>query len=131
MNILIVDDTATARMFAKKCLTQVGFHDANFIMAKNGLEALAKLRSEEVDLILTDLMMPEMDGEELLMAIKQDEKFMEIPVVIVSSAGNKAKEELLLGMGALKVLTKPFSATEIFDILKTFLDEEEDDDDEW
>ncbi len=130
MKILIVDDTTTARIFAKKCLTGIGFHDAEFIQAVNGVDALEKLKDNPVDLILTDLMMPEMDGETLLTQIKMTESLQDIPVVVVSSAGNLARRDLLMEMGAMEVLPKPFSTSEMFDILKDFLDEEEDDD-EW
>lgn len=130
MRILLVDDTMTARIFAKKCLMGVGFHDAEFIQANNGVQALEKLKEGPVDLILTDLMMPEMDGETLLALLKEDPELAAIPVVVVSSAGNMARKDVLLEMGAHNVLPKPFSTTEIYDILKDFLEEEEDDD-EW
>lgn len=129
MKILIVDDATTARIFAKKCLTGIGFHDAEFIQAKHGIEALEKLKETHVDLILTDLMMPEMDGETLLTQIKMTEELQDIPVVVVSSAGNMARRKILMEMGAIDVLPKPFSTTEMFEVLKGFLDEEEEDDD--
>ncbi len=129
MKILIVDDTTTARIFAKKCLTGIGFHGAEFIQAKNGIDALEKLNQHDVDLILTDLMMPEMDGETLLTQIKMTERLQDIPVVVVSSAGNLARRELLMEMGAMDVLPKPFSTSEMYEVLKGFLEEEEEDDD--
>jgi two-component system chemotaxis response regulator CheY len=129
MKILIVDDTTTARIFAKKCLTGIGFHDAEFIQAKHGLEALEKLNEHDIDLVLTDLMMPEMDGETLLTQIKMTEHLQNIPVIVVSSAGNMARKDILLEMGAKSVLPKPFSTSEMFEVLKEFLEEEEDDDD--
>jgi len=130
MRILLVDDTMTARIFAKKCLKGIGFHDAEFIQAKNGMDALEKLaQGPAVDLILTDLMMPEMDGEELLKELKGNPAWQEIPVIVVSSAGNMARKESLLALGAKNVLGKPFSTTEMYEIVKDFLDEE--DEDEW
>lgn len=130
MRILLVDDTMTARIFAKKCLKGIGFHEAEFIQAKNGLDALEKLAVEPVDLILTDLMMPEMDGETLLKELKANPDLQNIPVIVVSSASNMARKESLLALGAVDVLGKPFSTTEMFEIVKNFLDNEEDDD-EW
>ncbi len=130
MRILLVDDTLTARIFAKKCLMGIGFHDAEFIQAKHGVDALEKLAEGPVDLILTDLMMPEMDGETLLQEIKANPDLQDIPVIVVSSVGNMARKDALIEMGAQEVLGKPFSTTEIYDVLKGFLDEE-DDDDEW
>ncbi len=128
MRILIVDDTSTARIFAKKCLANIGFHDADFVQAEHGLDALEKIRESPPDLILTDLMMPEMDGETFLKTLKADPDLQHLPVLVVSSAGNIARKDALLAMGALDVLPKPFSTTEIYDVLKDFLEEEEDDD---
>ncbi len=128
MRILIVDDTTTARIFAQKCLANIGLHDAEFIQAVHGIDALQKIRESPPDLILTDLMMPEMDGETLLKELKADPDLQAIPVLVVSSAGNMARKDALLAMGALDVLPKPFSTTEIYDVLKSFLEEEEGDD---
>ena len=129
MKILIVDDTTTARIFAKKCLMGIGFHDAEFIQAIHGIDAMEKLSEHKVDLILTDLMMPEMDGETLLTQIKMTEELQDIPVVVVSSASNDARRTLLMEMGARDVLAKPFSTSEIYEVLKDFLEEEEENDD--
>jgi two-component system chemotaxis response regulator CheY len=69
-----------------------------------------------------------MDGETFLKTLKADPDLQHLPVVVVSSAGNIARKEALLAMGALDVLAKPFSTSEIYDVLKGFLEEEEDDD---
>lgn len=129
MRILIVDDTTTARIFAQKSLANIGLHDAEFVQAVHGIDALEKIRQSPPDLILTDLMMPEMDGETLLKELKADPDLKHIPVLVVSSAGNLARKDALLALGALDVLQKPFSPTEIYDALKSLLDEEESDDD--
>ncbi len=128
MRILIVDDTTTARIFAQKCLANIGFHDAVFVQAVHGLDALQKTREMPPDLILTDLMMPEMDGETFLQELKADPALQHIPVLVVSSAGNLARKDILLAMGALDVLPKPFSTTQLYDVLKIFLEEGEGDD---
>lgn len=128
MRILIVDDTNTARIFAQKCLANVGFNDAEFSQAKHGIDALEKIRKNPPDLILTDLMMPEMDGESLLKELKADPDLKHIPVLVVSSAGNMARKDALLALGALDVLPKPFSTTEIYNVLQSFLEEGEDED---
>ncbi len=128
MRILIVDDTTTARIFAKKCLANIGFHAAEFVQAEDGIDALKKIRESPPDLILTDLMMPEMDGEAFLKTLKADSDLKNIPVLVVSSAANMARKDAVLAMGALDVLPKPFSTTEIYDVLKSFLEEEEGED---
>ncbi|MBU0680944.1 MAG: response regulator [Proteobacteria bacterium] len=125
MRILIVDDTTTARVFAQKCLANIGLHDAEFIQAVHGLDALKKIRENPPDLILTDLIMPEMDGETLLKELKNDADLNHIPVLVVSSAANVARKDALMAMGALDVLPKPFSTTEIYNVLKIFLEPKE------
>lgn len=62
MRIAIVDDSGTARMFIRRCLEIAGFHEAEIIEAENGRDALEAIRLHPVDLLLTDLTMPVMDG---------------------------------------------------------------------
>ena len=64
--IIIVDDSSMARMFIQRCLEAIGFSQAEFIEAKNGQDALDKIDDVSIDLIVTDLTMPVMDGETLL-----------------------------------------------------------------
>lgn len=107
--ILIVDDSNTARMVVRRCLEIAGFGDATFLEAENGKDALTILKQEPADLVVTDLNMPVMDGETFLRWVKGSPKTHDIPVVMISSAGNAAKEKQVLAMGALAVLGKPVS----------------------
>ncbi|RLF53454.1 MAG: response regulator [Thermoplasmata archaeon] len=107
--VLIVDDSNTARMVVKRCLEIAGFMDATFLEAANGKEALTLLKQERADLVVTDLNMPVMDGETFLKWVKGSPKTHDIPVVMISSARNPAKEKQVLDMGALAVLGKPVS----------------------
>lgn len=107
--ILIVDDSITARMIVRRCLEVVGFEGARFIEAGNGKEALAILKREAADLVVTDLNMPVMDGEAFLKWVKGSPRTHDIPVVMISSADNPAKEKQVLELGALAVLGKPVS----------------------
>jgi len=107
--ILIVDDSNTARTIVRRCLEIVGFEDAKFIEAANGKEALILLKRELADLVVTDLNMPVMDGETFLKWVKGSQKTHDIPVVMISSARNSAKERQVLDMGALAVIGKPIS----------------------
>jgi len=108
-NIVIVDDSSSARMFIQRCFEVSGFEGANFIEANNGKEAVSVLESQSVDLVVTDLTMPEMDGTELLKWIKGNAKFAKTPVVVITSSGNEAKKQELVDIGAFSVLTKPIS----------------------
>lgn len=107
--IIIADDSSTARMVIKRCLEIAGFSDATFLEAGHGQEVLDLLASGPADLLVTDLTMPVMDGTELLRMVKQDERLMNMEVLVISSAKNDAKEKELLEMGAFAVLPKPVS----------------------
>ena len=121
--ILIIDDSSTARMVIRRCLEIVGFEGAKFIEAANGKEALALMKQEATDLVVTDLNMPVMDGETFLKWIKGIPKTHDIPVVMISSADNPAREKQVLDLGAHAVLGKPISPEilkrSIGDLLKT------------
>lgn len=120
--IIIADDSATARMFIKRCLQIIGLSDAEFIEVENGKEALEAAKEQPADLLLTDLNMPVMDGQTLVKWIKGSPKLCNMPIVIITSAGNPAKEAQLLELGAYRVLNKPVSPPMMMDALADFLD---------
>src|SRR5581483_12212778 len=79
--VLVVDDNGVNRYMLSQQVTQLGHRVA---VAANGREALDKLRAERHDLVLLDIMMPEMDGHAVLEEMKRDERLRDIPVVMVS-----------------------------------------------
>ncbi len=109
--VVIADDSQTARMFIRRCLEIIGFDDAQFVEAENGREALALVKEEATTLLITDLNMPVMDGEMLLKWVRGNPRLSEVEVLVVTSAGNPAKESELVAMGARAVLRKPVSPT--------------------
>ncbi len=120
--IIVADDSATARMFIKRCLQIIGLGDAEIIEAEHGKEALTAAKAQPVDLLLTDLNMPVMDGETLVKWVKASPKLCELPVIVITSAGNPAKEAQLLELGAYRVLNKPVSPPIMMDALADFID---------
>ncbi len=121
--IVIADDSATARMFIKRCLEIIGLGDAEIVEAEHGKEALAAAKAKPTDLLLTDLNMPVMDGETLLKWVKSSPKLMDMPVVIITSAGNPAKEQELLELGAERVINKPIAPPILMDALQAFIED--------
>lgn len=119
--IVIADDSATARMFIKRCLEIIGFGNETIIEAANGKEALARVKEEPTDLVITDLNMPVMDGETLLKWIRANPKLNEIPVLVISSAGTPAKEAELLELGAIAILSKPVSPPALMEKIEPLL----------
>jgi two-component system chemotaxis response regulator CheY len=128
--IIIADDSETARMFIKRCLEIIGLRDAQFLEAANGRDALqlAKeqlAKGEPVDLLVSDLNMPVMDGVTLLKWVKTSPRLVQLPVLIITSAGNPAKEQELMEQGALAVLNKPVSPASLLKALGSMIDRED------
>lgn len=107
--IVIVDDSGTARMFIRKCLEIAGCAEAEFHEASDGQQALEIVEERTPDLVVTDLTMPGMDGMALLKALRGDPRWNEVPVVVITSAKNPAREDELRRSGAAAVLAKPVS----------------------
>jgi two-component system chemotaxis sensor kinase CheA len=101
--VLVVDDSFTARTLQKSILEVHGF---NVIVAIDGTEALSKLRSEEIDLVISDIQMPRMDGLALLQEMKKDERFGKLPVILVTSMNRTEDQERGLALGADAYLVK-------------------------
>mgnify|MGYP000859470829 CR=1 FL=1 len=118
-NILIVDDSVTARMMIRRCLEIAGCEQANFLEASNGVEALDVLKGNRVDLVLTDLNMPEMNGKILIRRIKSSPRLNLIPVIVVSSITNDAEEADLSTKGVNAIIRKPMSPMAVMDALES------------
>jgi two-component system chemotaxis response regulator CheY len=131
MRIAIVDDSGTARMFIRKCLSIIGFNEATFVESENGKEAIDKLQDNSVDLVVTDLAMPVMDGESLLHWVKESPQHKQTPVLVISSAGNEAKIAELLEAGAYAVLAKPISPAMLLQTLEPIIENQENMQGEW
>jgi len=117
-HVLIADDSRTARLFIRKCLEIIGLEDVSLSEAANGAEALEMIKKGAFDLLITDLNMPEMDGQDLLRRVKTSPKTTDLPVVVITSVGNPAKEKELLSLGALAVLTKPVTPADLLEKLE-------------
>jgi two-component system chemotaxis response regulator CheY len=106
--LLIVDDSATTRAIIRKVLSLSGIEIGALHEAKNGREGLEALRSQWIDLVLADLNMPEMNGQQMIAAMAADPLLQKIPVVVVSSEGNQTLLDSLAEQGVLEVIRKPF-----------------------
>ncbi len=107
-SILVVDDSNFIRMTVGKALGEEGF---NVVTANDGIQAMDLLLSEdgpEIDLVLTDLNMPGMDGEALCKAMKADEILHPIPVIFLTSQANQKTESMIFRAGANDFIAKPF-----------------------
>ncbi len=121
-SIVIADDSKLARTVVKRCLEIVGLDRAEFFEAEDGEEALDIVGSNSIDLVVTDINMPKLDGWGLLKRIKSSLKLNHISVIVISSSHTAAKEESLLGKGAYKVLKKPVSPQDLATALQSLID---------
>ena len=107
-SVLIVDDSPAMRSFIRRVLDMSGFDVGSCFEAGDGLEALERLSEQWVDVVLTDINMPRMNGEELLRRMSEDELMKEIPVLVVSTDSTEARIETMAALGAKGYVTKPF-----------------------
>ncbi len=112
-DLLIVDDSLAIRKILQRTLRQAGFNLGNVYEAGDGQEALDVLRNHKVDLVLTDVNMPNMDGLQLLGHVKSNEEWKEVPVFVISTEGGQSKVIEAVRLGATGYLRKPFTADQI------------------
>lgn len=120
--VLVVDDSSSIRAIIKKIIKVSGFEVSAFFDASDGKEALAVMEAGRVDLVLTDINMPEMNGLELITRMKQDPALASIPVVVVSTEGSEKKMVQAMSLGAVGYVKKPFVPEEIKKTLNTILE---------
>lgn len=111
MNILIVDDSATMRMIVVKSLRQAGFESATVIEASGAKEALQKLAAGGVDLLLSDVNMPEITGIELVKVVRA--KMQNLPIIMITTESSPEMKAEMLKAGANGIITKPFPPEEL------------------
>lgn len=116
--ILIADDSATIRKFVSVALKLKGFE---IISVSDGMEALEKLPTENINLIITDLNMPNMDGFELIKSVRSSADFKDIPIIILSSLSKSEEIEMGIECGANAYLVKPFDQKRILYEVSKFL----------
>jgi two-component system chemotaxis response regulator CheY len=125
-NVLIVDDSQTMRKVILKSLTLSGFDMGDYFEAGNGEEALKVLNSQWVDLILTDLNMPVMNGMELIQKLKENPTFQGIPVVLITTEGSEKRLQELFDLGVKEYIQKPFHPETLRDVLTRIMENSHD-----
>lgn len=108
--ILIVDDEPNIVLSLDYLVRKKGYTP---FIARNGSEALSIAHAEIPDLILLDIMMPDIDGYEVCQTLKSDERFAETKIIFLSAKSKKEDIEKGLQMGADKYFTKPFSTKQL------------------
>ena len=122
-NLLVVDDSRMVRKIISVSLR----HEKHIRLyeAASGLEALDKLIATNIDLIFTDINMPNMDGLELIKRCKEDEKFKDIPIIVITTEDRVEDRERALELGAAGFVTKPLDRESIIKMTNSMLLSEE------
>ena len=107
-NVLIVEDSAILRTAIKKIVKIAGVGDDHIFEAGHGRDALAVLDTVWIDLVLLDLNMPIMDGEEFATELRKRPDLNDVTVVVVSTESNKDRLERMRRLGVVEALHKPF-----------------------
>ena len=116
LKFLVVDDFATMRRIIRNLLKELGF--SNVDEAEDGVDALAKLRSERFDFVVSDWNMPNMTGIDLLRNIRADEQLKGLPVLMVTAEAKKENIIAAAQAGASGYVVKPFTAVTLDEKLK-------------
>ncbi len=106
--VMIVDDSPAMRSVIRRVIVLSGFDLDECLEAEHGAEACRMLRDRPVDVILTDINMPVMNGEQFLGAVRADDSMGAIPVVVVSTDATEHRIRRMLELGAQGYVTKPF-----------------------
>jgi CheY-like chemotaxis protein len=116
--VLLVEDEKNVILGVRTCLDAVGY-DVEIV--EDGEAALNAVRREHPDLILLDLLIPKIDGFEVLKVLKGDDATRDIPVIVLTAKAEEEDRQRALDLGANNYMTKPFKPQELWDRLKHYL----------
>jgi two-component system chemotaxis response regulator CheY len=119
--VLIVDDSPAMRAFVRRVVEMSGFEAGTYFEAGNGEEAIEVLNNDWVDVILSDINMPKMNGEQFLRYLEADENLRTIPVIVVSTDATEQRRTQMMSLGASGYVRKPFSPEELRQELENVL----------
>jgi two-component system, chemotaxis family, chemotaxis protein CheY len=117
--ILITEDSPTMRSLLISTIETLDGYD--IVEAASGFEALRLLPRGKVDLIITDINMPDINGLELISYVKNNPNYREIPLFIISTERSERDKEKGLALGADEYLTKPFDPLKLQELIKRYI----------
>jgi two-component system chemotaxis response regulator CheY len=113
LNILVVDDSTAIRKILIRVLRQTALAIGEIFEARDGLEALEIVRNHPLNLVLSDINMPNLDGLGLLAELKGAEQWKNLPVVMITTEGSEEKVSQAIRLGSAAYIRKPFTAEQI------------------
>lgn len=116
--ILIVDDSAAIRQLVSLTALEARY---NVLAAENGKDALAAIAGKAIDLVITDLNMPEMDGIELIKRLRGMPEFKFVPIVMLTTESQEARKVEGKQSGASGWIVKPFSPAQLLEVINKFV----------
>ncbi len=117
--VLVVEDSSAMRSFIASTVEEI--EGVRATEAASGFEALKELPRKQFDLIITDINMPDINGLELVRFIRENDRYQDCPLVIVSTESSQRDRERGLALGANSYLVKPFSPSDLRDCVERFL----------
>ncbi len=120
-NVLIVDDSAILRKAIRKVVRLAGIEDDRIHDAGNGQEALEVLETVWIDLVLLDMNMPVMDGEQFATELRKNPDLADVAIVVVSTEANKNRLDRMRELGVIDVLRKPFEPEDLHRLIPKVL----------
>lgn len=120
LRFLVVEDSPTMRQLISFSLKR--FKGCKIVEAVDGVDALKKLQTEEVDMILTDINMPVMDGLKLVSLVRQNPKTKEMPIIIITTEGAQEDRDRGIALGANAYISKPIQSSHLLKIIADILD---------
>mgnify|MGYP001301376082 CR=1 FL=1 len=115
-SILIVEDSTTTRALIRAVIEEMG--DFNTVEAGSGFDALKLLPTQEFDLVITDINMPDINGLELINFIRNNPRYRHLPLIIVSTEKSEEDKKRGMALGAMAYITKPFKAHELQEVVR-------------
>jgi len=115
MKVLLIDDTLSLLEEIKDILLMEGY---DVTTATDGYDGLQKISKANPDIIITDLVMPDMNGYQLIEKIKSIDKFKDVPIIVLSAQAAKEDKEKAFELHADKYLTKPCAASDLVDAIE-------------
>jgi two-component system, chemotaxis family, chemotaxis protein CheY len=113
LNILIVDDSTAIRKILLRVLRQTELAIGQVFEARDGLEALEIVKTQPLNLVLSDINMPNMDGLSFLAELKSADQWRNLPVVMITTEGSEEKVSQAIKLGSAAYIRKPFTAEQI------------------
>jgi two-component system chemotaxis response regulator CheY len=118
-NILVVEDSPTMRQLISFTVKRIP--ESRVIEATDGVDALKKLSSEKIDIILADINMPIMDGLKLVSLVRGNASYKNIPIIIITTEGAEEDKKKAIAIGANAYLTKPIQTQELLRLVNNYI----------